>query len=234
MVPVVAAFGGPGDIVNPTVGYRVALTNPDDMVSQIQRILLELDGDDARLRRLSQDAVRYAREEWMWDGKARDREPHSRVGGTGGALSPIRRHLARNRGAVTRSKDYLNRDAFIKKKKKKKKKKGKGSILGRWNITGTFLRTARLAEEWYHDLEAPDSFIENLKRAGRNADLLTFWQRLPDTEPRYSFRLEVGDHRRLTRHDLRILVENASQQQDSESRRQGQEEGRGCPQSRVP
>ena len=57
-------------------------------------------------------------------------------------------------------------------------------------ITGTFLRTARLAEEWYHDLDAPESFIENLKRAGRNADLFTFWQRLPDTEPRYSFRLE--------------------------------------------
>jgi glycosyltransferase involved in cell wall biosynthesis len=70
VVPVVAAFGGPGDIVTPTVGYRVALTNPDDMVSQIQLILVELDGDDARLRRLSDEGVRYAREELTWDGKA--------------------------------------------------------------------------------------------------------------------------------------------------------------------
>jgi len=57
-------------------------------------------------------------------------------------------------------------------------------------FTGTFLRTARLAEEWYHDLDDPESFIEDLKRARRNADLFTFWQRLPDTEPRYPFRLE--------------------------------------------
>ena len=40
------------------------------MVAQIQRILVELDGDDARLRRLSEEAVRYAREELTWDGKA--------------------------------------------------------------------------------------------------------------------------------------------------------------------
>src|SRR5205807_7960705 len=38
-VPVVADFGGPGDIVHPDVGYKVALTNESDMVSEIEKIL---------------------------------------------------------------------------------------------------------------------------------------------------------------------------------------------------
>ena len=41
-VPVVADFGGPGDIVHPEVGYKVPLTNESDMVSQIGRILADL------------------------------------------------------------------------------------------------------------------------------------------------------------------------------------------------
>jgi hypothetical protein len=57
-------------------------------------------------------------------------------------------------------------------------------------FTGTLVRTARLVEEWYHDLDDPESFIQHLKRARTHADLFTFWQRLPDTEPRYPFRLE--------------------------------------------
>ena len=57
-------------------------------------------------------------------------------------------------------------------------------------LSGRFITTARLAEEWYRDLKDPEAFIENLKRSGTNADLFTFWQRLPHTEPRYSYRLE--------------------------------------------
>src|SRR4029077_6861877 len=37
-VPVVADFGGPGDIVLPDVGYKVPLTNESDMVSQMEKI----------------------------------------------------------------------------------------------------------------------------------------------------------------------------------------------------
>jgi len=70
VVPVVAAFGGPGDVVTPAVGYTVPLTSPDDMVLQIQRVLAELDGDRDRFERLSEQAVRYAREQLTWDGKA--------------------------------------------------------------------------------------------------------------------------------------------------------------------
>jgi glycosyltransferase involved in cell wall biosynthesis len=70
VVPIVVAFGGPGDIVNPAVGYSVALTNPDDVVAQMEGALNELDRDPGRLQRMSEEGVRYAREQLTWDGKA--------------------------------------------------------------------------------------------------------------------------------------------------------------------
>jgi glycosyltransferase involved in cell wall biosynthesis len=70
VVPIVVAFGGPGDIVTPAIGYSVALTNPDDVVVQMERALDELDRDPARLERMGQEGMRYAREQLTWDGKA--------------------------------------------------------------------------------------------------------------------------------------------------------------------
>jgi glycosyltransferase involved in cell wall biosynthesis len=70
VVPVVADFGGPGDIVHSGVGYRVALANESDMVCQIEKILSELAGNRSLLDRLSQEGMKYAREALSWDGKA--------------------------------------------------------------------------------------------------------------------------------------------------------------------
>lgn len=70
VVPVVAAFGGPGDIVNPAIGYSVPLTNQDDVVSQIERILSQLECDPDALHRLSDAGMQYARDQLTWDGKA--------------------------------------------------------------------------------------------------------------------------------------------------------------------
>jgi glycosyltransferase involved in cell wall biosynthesis len=70
VVPIVVAFGGPGDIVSPAVGYRVSLTNPDDVVAQIKQALEELDRDRAHLGRLSDAGMQYARQHLTWDGKA--------------------------------------------------------------------------------------------------------------------------------------------------------------------
>ena len=70
-VPVVVDFGGPGDIVNPEVGFKVPLTNEDDVVLQIEKVLTTLAGDPFLVDRLRQQGMRYARERLSWDGKAR-------------------------------------------------------------------------------------------------------------------------------------------------------------------
>jgi glycosyltransferase involved in cell wall biosynthesis len=69
-VPVVADFGGPGDIVHPEVGYKVALTNENDIVGQIEKILTELAHNRDRLRRLRLRGMAFVRECLTWDAKA--------------------------------------------------------------------------------------------------------------------------------------------------------------------
>ena len=66
----VADFGGPGDIVNPEVGFKVALTNENDMVAQMEKILAELAHDRDRLEQLRRQGMAYVRECLTWDGKA--------------------------------------------------------------------------------------------------------------------------------------------------------------------
>jgi len=69
-VPVVVDFGGPGDIVHPEVGCKVPLTNEADMVSQMEKILVELASDRDLLNRLRRQGMSYARECLTWDAKA--------------------------------------------------------------------------------------------------------------------------------------------------------------------
>jgi glycosyltransferase involved in cell wall biosynthesis len=69
-VPVVADFGGPGDIVHPEVGYKVALTTENDIVAQMEKILTELAHDRDRLEQLRQQGMAYVRECLTWDAKA--------------------------------------------------------------------------------------------------------------------------------------------------------------------
>jgi glycosyltransferase involved in cell wall biosynthesis len=69
-VPVVADFGGPGDIVHPEVGYKVPLTNESDVVSEMEKILADLAGNRDLLNRLRQQGMSYARERLTWDAKA--------------------------------------------------------------------------------------------------------------------------------------------------------------------
>lgn len=70
VVPVVADFGGPGDIVNSKVGYKITLTNEHDMIAQIEKILMGLAGDRAHLAQLQERGMGYAQESLSWDGKA--------------------------------------------------------------------------------------------------------------------------------------------------------------------
>ncbi|MGB8772125.1 MAG: glycosyltransferase family 4 protein [Candidatus Korobacteraceae bacterium] len=69
-VPVVADFGGPGDIVHPEVGRKVSLTDESDVVSRMEKILTGLAQDRDLLNRLRQQGLSYARERLTWDAKA--------------------------------------------------------------------------------------------------------------------------------------------------------------------
>jgi hypothetical protein len=57
-------------------------------------------------------------------------------------------------------------------------------------IQGRFLTVSRLTDEWYDELGEPEPIIMALKRCARVPDLFTFWQRLPDTAPNYSYYYE--------------------------------------------
>jgi glycosyltransferase involved in cell wall biosynthesis len=70
-VPVVADFGGPGDIVHSDVGYKVALTNENDIVEQIERVLNEVANNRERLLQLRRNGMSYVRDCLTWDAKAR-------------------------------------------------------------------------------------------------------------------------------------------------------------------
>lgn len=71
-VPVVADFGGPGDIVHAGVGYKIPLTNENDFVLRMEKILTELANDRNRLDQLRHQGMAYARERLTWDAKASD------------------------------------------------------------------------------------------------------------------------------------------------------------------
>jgi hypothetical protein len=58
-------------------------------------------------------------------------------------------------------------------------------------IEGEIPRIARLEQEWFEDVEDPRILIDQLCKSEPRADILTFWQRLPDTEPKYSYPMEL-------------------------------------------
>ncbi len=58
-------------------------------------------------------------------------------------------------------------------------------------IEGKVLRIASLEQEWYEDVEDPKMLINELRKAEPRPDILTFWQRLPDTEPKYAYSMEL-------------------------------------------
>ena len=70
VVPVVADFGGPGDIVRPEIGCKVSLTNESDVVSQMEEILTNFAQNRDRLEQLREQGTNYARESLSWDAKA--------------------------------------------------------------------------------------------------------------------------------------------------------------------
>ena len=63
-----------------------------------------------------------------------------------------------------------------------------------FSINRGLVTIARLEDEWYEDLKDPQSVINALRASsGYKPDILTFWQRMPDIEPRYPYHLEWED-----------------------------------------
>jgi len=58
-------------------------------------------------------------------------------------------------------------------------------------ITGTFVRTGRLEDEWYEDVEDPERLVASLRKNGAKMDIFTFWQRLPDITPKFPYYFEL-------------------------------------------
>jgi glycosyltransferase involved in cell wall biosynthesis len=69
-VPIVVAFGGPGDVVHSGVGYRVPLHTPEQVIRDIAQALSELAHNRELLQATSVRAMDYAREHLTWDAKA--------------------------------------------------------------------------------------------------------------------------------------------------------------------
>ena len=64
----------------------------------------------------------------------------------------------------------------------------------RITIDGKLLRIAQLdpwfQQEWFEDVENPEMLIDALQKSKHLPDIVTFWQRLPDTEPTYRYPME--------------------------------------------
>src|SRR6476659_6446271 len=60
-------------------------------------------------------------------------------------------------------------------------------------ISGRFIRTAALKNEWHEDIDNPESVIQELKNLGGKIDLLRCWQRVPESEPKYRYYYEWRD-----------------------------------------
>jgi len=57
-------------------------------------------------------------------------------------------------------------------------------------VSGKFIKIARLGEEWYVDVTNPQIFMDYIRTNRIKADILTFWQRLPDVTPRHNYKME--------------------------------------------
>ncbi len=57
-------------------------------------------------------------------------------------------------------------------------------------VSGRFLKTARMHNEYYECLDDPECFLQKLRASRTNADLFTFLQEIGDQTPKYPFYYE--------------------------------------------
>jgi len=54
-------------------------------------------------------------------------------------------------------------------------------------ISGRFIKTAALRNDWQQDVKDPETVIRELKASPTRIDLLRFWQRIPESKPKYNY-----------------------------------------------
>ena len=92
-------------------------------------------------------------------------------------------------------------------------------------VEGRLLTKVSVEDEWFEDLESPQTVITTLKSSMRTTpDLLTFWQRMPHTEPRHAYRTEWEELELETAMDMiaeRLIAarEDGWQETDDEGHR---------------
>ena len=59
-----------------------------------------------------------------------------------------------------------------------------------YSVTRRFVRVISLEDDWYEDVADPASVIATLNKSKIRADVFTFWQRLPEIEPKYQYHTE--------------------------------------------
>jgi hypothetical protein len=59
--------------------------------------------------------------------------------------------------------------------------------------SGRFIKTAALKNDWQEDIDDPHRVIRELKASPAKIDLLRFWQRIPEREPKYGYYHEWRD-----------------------------------------
>src|ERR1051326_1450916 len=57
-------------------------------------------------------------------------------------------------------------------------------------VEGKLARIARIDDEWFEDVDDPSALIDELRQGDDVPDILSFWQRLPDVEPKFEYRTE--------------------------------------------
>jgi hypothetical protein len=57
-------------------------------------------------------------------------------------------------------------------------------------VTGCLMRVARLKDEMCEDVDDPELIVQTLRDLRPRPDIFTFWQRLPETTPKYNYNME--------------------------------------------
>jgi hypothetical protein len=60
-------------------------------------------------------------------------------------------------------------------------------------VDGRWIRIVRLAADGYEFIDEPELAIDALRQSGIRADIFTFTQRFPDTQPKYDYPMEVDN-----------------------------------------